>query len=139
MKAACSQTHWTHIGHLFCCYCKQIQAWIHFFSITHTPKYAFLVTLFLDHMQNINIPCHFYTQVHTWEGGEECCEGRQCFVGAAWCASAGFHLSVLWLLLPSLIENIPWNFLTLPRPRHSHFADVHTHTCPCVCSQHKII
>lgn len=50
-----------------------------------------------------------------------------CVVRALWCASAGFHLPVPWQPLPVLIKNIPWNFLTLPRPRH-HFAHIHTLT-----------
>lgn len=75
---------------------------------------------------------------HLCWGVGKCCEGRQCVVGALWCASAGFHLPVLWQPLPVLIENIPWNFLTLPRPRH-HFIHVHTYTCVCVCLRHKVI
>lgn len=82
---------------------------------------------------------NYYTWVHKviffspW-GVVECCEDRQCVVGALWCASAGFHLPVLWLPLPGLIENIPWNFLTLPWPRH-HFT--HTYMCACVFLWHK--
>lgn len=41
-------------------------------------------------------------------------------------ASVGFQSPVLWPPpLPSLIENIPWNFLTLPRTK----TPLYSHTC----------
>lgn len=48
---ACWQTHCTHIGHLFCCYCKQTQPSMSFFSITHLPKYEFSFILSPNHTQ----------------------------------------------------------------------------------------
>lgn len=102
------------------------------FSITASAKYAFLIaasplSLLITGGQqtytDIFIQDHRTHRVMVAEGRRTAARRRA--VGAPWCASAGFHLPVPWLPLPGLIENIPWNFLTLPRPRHRF---THTHT-----------
>lgn len=111
-----------HTEYLVCCYCKQIQT----LTIFHHSlgKMHSLSPSSQSHTQTKNIHlCRLHAElsfvlrsaVRAWP----------CVVRALWCASAGFHLPVPWQPLPALIKNIPWNFLTLPRPRH-HFAHIHT-------------
>lgn len=50
--------------------------------------------------------------------------------------SSGFHLPVLWLPLTILIENIPWNFLTLPWPPH-HVTHTHTRARARLCATQR--
>lgn len=131
---ACWQTCCTHIGHLFCCYCKQIQALIcfwffFFFHYPHSKIYSLHHALLESHKNKKTNFFHaqFVICAVEWRRAaragsvllELCGVLQQVFI----CQFSGCHC-------PSLLKTshgISWH---CHGPRH-HFT--HEHACECVC------
>lgn len=85
------------------------------FSITHTENYASSVAHCLDHMQTINIYCNYQTYVRkVMFFLRSAARVDSVLLELFGVLQQVFICQLSELLLPGLIENIPWNFLMLP-------------------------